>query len=104
LGDSQLEPLLGPRNPWWHSAGQWEGLLPDFERPVVGQIPADLDELPQMVSVTGPRRVGKSTAVRQVVSRLIRQKGIVPERIVYFSLDDPEIAASETRSSRRGGR
>ena len=47
-----------------------------------------------MVSVTGPRRVGKSTAVRQVITKLIGS-GVSPRRILYFSFDDPEVFASQ---------
>jgi predicted AAA+ superfamily ATPase len=41
------------------------------------------------------RRVGKSTALRHVISHLIGTEKIEPRRIGYFSLDDPEVFASE---------
>lgn len=82
MDDKELGALLSPYNPWWYSGNRWESLLPDFQRPVVDAIIADLSELPQMVSITGPRRVGKSTAVRHVVSRLIRQGGVRPEALL----------------------
>jgi len=93
----QLDNLLAPYNPWWVSATGWEQDLdlPDYERPVVRDVLADLKELPQVVSVTGPRRVGKSTAVRHVIGRLIRDQSVNPRRILYFSFDDPEIAGSQ---------
>ncbi len=55
VDDKGLETLLAPYNPWWQPDSKWECLLPDFQRPVVGEIVADLKELPQMVSITGPR-------------------------------------------------
>ena len=61
----------------------------------MGEVLADLRELPQMISITGPRRVGKSTAVKHVISHLIRDEHIEPNRILYFSFDDPEIFGSE---------
>ena len=62
-----LLTLLTPYNPWWTAApgGEWRGNLPEYQRPVVRELLADLAELPQMVSITGPRRVGKTTALRQ---------------------------------------
>ena len=91
----RLETVLQPYNPWWEPGTEWEPFLPDYQRPVVAEVLADLRELPQMVSITGPRRVGKSTAVKHVISHLIREEHIEPQRIVYFSFDDPEILGSE---------
>ncbi len=98
MDDQQLAAMLAPYNPWW--AGDdaivaWEQALPDYRRPVVGEVLSDLRDLPQMVSLTGPRRVGKTTALMHVVQHLIRQQGVSPERILYFSFDDPEVHASE---------
>lgn len=90
----RLEAVLAPYNPWW-IANDWDANLPDYHRPVVAEILGDLSELPQIISVTGPRRVGKSTVLRHVISELIRQGKSRPERIVYFSLDDPEVFSSE---------
>jgi hypothetical protein len=91
----KLEKLLAPYNPWWEIKYAWEKALPDYERPVVGEVLADLAEIPQVVSITGPRRVGKSTAIKQVIKRLIDDHRIDPNLILYLSFDDPEIFASE---------
>lgn len=93
----EVEGLLGPYNPWWHNPDSWERdlALPDYRREAVEEVLADLRDLPQMVSITGPRRVGKSTAVRHTISHLIRQDDVPPGRIMYFSFDDPQIAASQ---------
>jgi len=92
-----LDSLLAPYNPWWTENTGWETSLdlPEYERPVVGEVLADLDELRQVVSITGPRRVGKSTAVRHVISRLIKDQGVEPRRLLYFSFDDPQVASSQ---------
>jgi len=86
MDSSRLEAVLAPYNPWW-KVGDWDTSLPDYYRPIVGELLSDLRDLPQIISVTGPRRVGKSTALRHVISRLIREGQIDPHRIVYFSLD-----------------
>lgn len=90
MADAELHPLLEPYNPWWHEHARWREGLPEFERPIVKSILDDLEELPQIVSVTGPRRVGKSTALRQVIGRLL-DAGVGARRIIYFSFDDPAL-------------
>ncbi len=98
VDDQQLAAMLAPYNPWWGSdeaTAAWERALPDYRRPVVGEVIADLRDLPQAISLTGPRRVGKTTALMHVVQHLIRQQRVSPERILYFSFDDPEVHASE---------
>lgn len=90
-----LLTLLTPYNPWWTApAGEWRTGLPDYQRPVVRDLLADLAELPQMVSITGPRRVGKTTALKQVIVHLLDSESIDPARILYFSFDDPEVYGS----------
>lgn len=97
MDSQELDALLRPYNPWWTPGPKWEWLdaLPDYERPVVEAVLADLRELPQIVSVTGPRRVGKSTAVKHAIARLLRDEKVDPKRILYFSFDDPALFASE---------
>ena len=92
MDDKRLDSVLAPYNPWWRKA-DWDCKLPDYQRPIVGEILSDLRELTQIVSVTGPRRVGKSTALKHVVSHLIREQGIDPRRIElsYYREKDREV-------------
>ena len=72
--DSQrLQRLIAPYNPCWTTDTSWARALPDYARPVVAEVLGDLRDLPQAISITGPRRVGKSTAVKQVISHLLRR-------------------------------
>jgi predicted AAA+ superfamily ATPase len=90
--------MLAPYNPWWgggDAIAAWEKALPDYCRPVVGEVLDDLRDLPQIISLTGPRRVGKTTALMHVVHHLIRRQDVSPERILYFSFDDPTVHATE---------
>lgn len=90
-----LLALLAPYNPWWTAPnGEWRQNLPAYQRPVVRELLADLAALPQMISITGPRRVGKTTALKQVIRHLLGHEKIEPTRILYFSFDDPEIYGS----------
>ncbi len=64
--------------------------VPVFTRPVLEDLLSDLQALPQMLSITGPRRVGKSTLMRQIIRHLLGQ-GHAPDRLIYYSLDDPAL-------------
>lgn len=90
MNRTELELFLKPYNPW-HEQGE-AGLseVPDFTRPVFNELVDDIKSLPQIISVTGPRRVGKSTLLRQVIRHHVRQ-GHPPELLVYYSLDDPAL-------------
>ena len=69
--------------------------MPDYQRPVVREVLSDIEELSQIISITGPRRVGKTTALRQVICYLLDKLDIAPAHILYFSFDDPEVYGSE---------
>ncbi len=84
--------ILKPYNPWWTDAATAFERVPDFRRDVFDVLYADVKSLPQMVSVTGPRRVGKSTLLLQCIKQLIADSSDGPAqalRIVYFSMQDP---------------
>jgi uncharacterized protein len=84
--------ILQAYNLWWGELPHAFTGLPEFRRDVFDELYADVKQLPQMVSVTGPRRVGKSTLLQQCIQQLIQDS---PEpkaqasRIVYFSMQDP---------------
>ena len=84
--------ILHAYNLWWTESAQTFAELPEFRRDVFDDLYADVRQLPQMVSITGPRRVGKSTLLQQCIQQLIKDAPD-PEaqarRIVYFSMQDP---------------
>ena len=84
--------ILQAYNLWWQGPEQAFGGLPEFRRDVFDDLYADVKQLPQMVSVTGPRRVGKSTLLQQCIQQLIKDAPdpqAQANRIVYFSMQDP---------------
>ncbi|MBI4937868.1 MAG: ATP-binding protein [Nitrosomonadales bacterium] len=84
--------FLDAYNPWWSNGETAFAGLPDFHRDVFDDLYADIQRLPQMISVTGPRRVGKSTLLRQCIRKLIQEHGTEQaQRIVYFTMDDPAL-------------
>lgn len=75
------------KNPWWENK-KFDSSIP---RPsYVDQIDKNLNQ--KLVQIlTGLRRVGKSTITLQVIKHLIDKKKVNPERIIYFSIEDPKI-------------
>lgn len=82
----ELETILAPYNPWWRNS-QFETAI--FKRPIFNKIYKDIFTLKQIISITGPRRVGKTTLLKQIIKDLINVNHIEPTQIAYFSLDDP---------------
>ncbi len=111
--------VIAPYSPW---LSQLEGAfaqLPSFRRDVFDAVYADVTTLPQMVSVTGPRRVGKTTLLQQCIQKIIADApdpAAQAQRIVYFSMQDPlldfpgfnqdkffnDLIAAAVRASRQG--
>ncbi len=95
----KYKELLRPYNPWWENPDRAFDRLPLFHRPIFDEILRGLEEIPQIISITGPRRVGKSTLIRQIARKLI-SKGIKPERIIYYSMDDPALLRSKVNQDK----
>ena len=84
--------FLDAYNPWWNDGAAAFAGLPEFHRDVFDDLYADIQRLPQMISVAGPRRVGKSTLLKQCIRKLIQEHGAEQaQRIVYFTMDDPAL-------------
>jgi predicted AAA+ superfamily ATPase len=84
--------ILQAYNLWWGDHAHAFAGLPQFRRDVFDELYSDVKQLPQMVSVTGPRRVGKSTLLQQCIQQLIKDAPdpqAQASRIVYFSMQDP---------------
>lgn len=85
-----IAKLLAPYNPWLeHQERGLEG-IPAFTRPVFDSLIRDLETLPQILSIIGPRRIGKSTLLRQTVRHYL-QEGRRSDQLVYYSFDDPAL-------------
>ncbi|NTU67137.1 MAG: ATP-binding protein [Candidatus Moranbacteria bacterium] len=80
-----MEETLYRYNPWWESDFKPEGLI---DRPrIFDMLRNDLPNK-QITLLTGLRRVGKTTLMKQVVSHLINEIKVDPKLIFYVSLDD----------------
>lgn len=90
-----LKTILQPYNPWLDDGTEAFRHLPVFHRPIFETLWSDLERIPQMLSITGPRRIGKSTLLLQIIERLYNN-GVDPHRLVYYSFDDPILALPRT--------
>ena len=88
--DAHLLGLLGPYNPWFGQGDAALGDTPEFHRPVFDELLRDLAQIQQILSITGPRRIGKTTLLRQIVRHFLRT-GTKAESLIYYSFDDPAL-------------
>ena len=79
-----MEQILAIFNPWWDGPFKSEGIRRDEYLSLLDGKRKAKD----IVFITGLRRVGKTTLVRQYVEQLI-DEGVDPKRILYFSMDHP---------------
>lgn len=82
--------ILADQNPW-HADGQVPASLsPVTERAIVARLAAAVrtDQPRRFRLVLGPRRVGKTTVMYQMVRRLIAS-GVSPRRLWWLRLDHP---------------
>ncbi len=79
-----MEDLLYQYNPWWEGQIDISGIRPRQKQ--LSKIESLISEK-QAVFLTGLRRVGKTTLIKLLVERLIRD-GTKPQDILYVSLDD----------------
>lgn len=81
-------------NVWWND----EKINPQFllsrKRQEFKDIMDKLDDK-RILSIIGPRRVGKSTLIYQTIDYLLNEKNIDKRRILLFSGDDPSLFFNE---------
>lgn len=86
-----INDLIYLENPWYRDRGfiPKEHNLP--KREVFSLFIEDVIHSKYIISLTGLRRVGKSTLLKQVIASLL-VKSEPPKRIFYFSFDQPTIS------------
>jgi predicted AAA+ superfamily ATPase len=73
-------------NPWWSNKPQPR--LPHVRRWAFGPLLESVHEgLAPITVLRGPRQIGKSTLVRQIIERLL-EDGISPKRILFVQFDE----------------
>lgn len=83
----RLLEMLTEANPWWESGAVPESLAPPYRRRDFYVLRGKLRQKP-IVALSGPRQVGKTTLMYQLISSLI-SAGVAPEHILYVTFDLP---------------
>ncbi|MBR7078798.1 MAG: AAA family ATPase, partial [Clostridia bacterium] len=79
---------LQVQNTWWTTGKVEDGLAPEFKRSVYKRVcKIFFNEIRRFPVLSGPRRVGKSTMMFQVIDKLLND-GVMPERILFYTLDE----------------
>ncbi len=77
-----MSEIIRQQNPHWEGTKYYYPLRRDLYKEIEENINNKL-----IISIEGPRRVGKSIIMKQMIDQLI-SNGINPHNILYFSFDD----------------
>ncbi len=80
-----MEQILYRYNPWWEDKFEAGDVI---ERPRIFEVLKANLTIKQVTILTGLRRVGKTTLMKQVIQHLIEKLKVDPKLIFYVSLDD----------------
>jgi len=84
MEDSELLKILHAHNPWWEGK---KSKAPEKKRSEYYTLQAALADK-QITAIIGPRRIGKSVLMQQLIQQLIDEKNS-PKNILFAQLDDP---------------
>lgn len=90
ISDEEILNALEVENPWWRS-GVTGASLAELPRRSYFKLFSELatqTEVRRSVVLLGPRRVGKTVMIQQLIDELLR-RGQPPESLLYISLDRP---------------
>lgn len=92
----ELHRILTPYNPWWdeNTPDPESIILPTYRREIFDNLYSEIKDSGFSISIIGPRRVGKSTIMRQLIDQLLKD-GIPPTHILRYQLDDPYFIAAK---------
>ncbi len=97
LGVTNLQDTLAVYNPWW-SGDTFNLAIPKFRREVFKRAIKHIEATHELaLLINGPRRVGKTTLLNQIIRYLIEEKKVTASRILFFSLDDPVVQQLPSR-------
>lgn len=76
-------------NPWWRGAGDPDAVLP--RRDLFERLFRTVHDGTGVIRLAGPRRVGKSVLIRQLILRLL-QTGLPPDAVAVIPWDAPALS------------
>ncbi len=85
--EKKMVALLTNRfNRWWNKQ---KIDVPKFRRRDFKYLLDRIND-PKSITIIGPRQVGKTTVINQIIYELIEKRSIDPKRVLYVQLDDVE--------------
>jgi predicted AAA+ superfamily ATPase len=89
MEEIEILRILNKYNPWWDNRKIPLSKTSDFKRGDFHVLKNSLDKR-EIVSIIGPRRVGKTILIHQLIQYLLDSK-IDPKQIFYLSVDEVEL-------------
>lgn len=86
--DTRFVKGIHSDNPWWTNGDRWVDNIPRFTRSDFDHYTKELNK-PKIHILIGPRRVGKTTLMLQIIQHLIYVKRASPKSILFMSLERP---------------
>lgn len=88
IDEREILKNLQEQNGWWVRGKINEDLVPSFHRNEYERVKFIFNnEIRRFPILSGPRRVGKSTIMFQMIDELLKS-GVKPTRILFYTLDD----------------
>ena len=88
IDEKEILKNIQEQNPWWVTGRIDNDLVPSFKRNEYEKVrEIFFNEIRRFPVLSGPRRVGKSTIMFQVISELL-SGGAKPTQILFYTLDD----------------
>ena len=89
IPETEILRILNKYNPWWGDKPIPPSKTSSFKRGDYYIIKEELERR-EIVSIIGPRRVGKTILIHQIIQDLLDSK-IDPKRVLYLSSDEVEL-------------
>lgn len=91
VSDEDIRLRIERDNPWWQQGREYKSFVSDYKKRFYFkrfcELATDLS-VRRATVLMGPRRVGKTVMVRQLIDALIK-KGVEPTRVLFASIDAP---------------
>jgi hypothetical protein len=91
ISDADIQVRIARDNPWWSAPAPYKALEASFQRRIYFAPFKSLAlnfEVRRATVLLGPRRVGKTVMIKQLINDAI-ESGINPKNILYVSIDTP---------------
>ena len=89
MNEPEILRIITKYNPWWSGNEIPKSQLLDYKRRFFYTLTKEF-QTREITSILGPRRVGRTVLIHQLIKQLI-DGGVPPVNIIYISLDQNEL-------------